>query len=208
MKSKFVLFLLVILFSASLKSQELSIPIKISHKHKIRTIESDSFSLFRVCLSYDSISDKIIERSFEGRVLDYDDKHILLSPFRESNYINYNCDSIFSYEKIFMSSGNSIRIDLKDILKIEKKGYTAGVWESFGIGSIVVGSFTTLVLAPLISIDYKNGEFNSSRYFKTAAVGLGFVTIGIPLTILTKKKTYYFKRKENGKATKIWKVKH
>jgi hypothetical protein len=107
-----------------------------------------------------------------------------------------------------MSSGNSIRIDLKDILKIEKKGYTAGVWESFGIGSIVVGSFTTLVLAPLISIDYKNGEFNSSRYFKTAAVGLGFVTIGIPLTILTKKKTYYFKRKENGKATKIWKVKH
>lgn len=48
---------------------------------------------------------------------------------------------------------------------------------------------TTLLIAPLISINYKTGDFNQKRYYKTALIGLIGIGTSIPMHYLLKTKS-------------------
>lgn len=48
---------------------------------------------------------------------------------------------------------------------------------------------TTLIIAPLISINYKTGDFNQKRYYKTALIGLIGIGTSIPIHYLFKTKS-------------------
>lgn len=76
---------------------------------------------------------------------------------------------------------------------------------TFGGILTLLGSFTTLIVAPLVSINYADGGFNSQRYFKVAGTGLGAAVVGIPLVALFRSKTYVLKD-FSGNDKEIWSV--
>lgn len=68
---------------------------------------------------------------------------------------------------------------------------------------IGVSAFTSLFVAPLVSINYTNGEFNNDLYYKVAGAGLVGIAIGIPTSILTKEKSYSI---NNTQSKNTWSI--
>ncbi len=61
---------------------------------------------------------------------------------------------------------------------------------SFASATTILSFVTAFLIAPLVSIKYRDGGFNTNRYFRWAGVGLAGLTVGIPLTILAPARTY------------------
>lgn len=64
------------------------------------------------------------------------------------------------------------------------------VLKGVGTGLISAGLLTSLIVAPLVAIDYSNGQIRENRYYPVAASGLITMGIGIPLTLSKSSKTY------------------
>lgn len=45
------------------------------------------------------------------------------------------------------------------------------------------GLFSTLILAPLVSINYHNSDFNSKRYYHWALAGIAATGLGLAITL-------------------------
>ena len=87
----------------------------------------------------------------------------------------------------------SDRLEDVPISWIEFIDYTSSFRGTLGeVGGSIGGMsmIAMLLVAPLVSIDYKNGGFNSDRYFIWAGAGLGGLVLSIPLLALSNSKTY------------------
>lgn len=67
---------------------------------------------------------------------------------------------------------------------------------SVGSAFVFVSGITALVIAPLISINYKNGDFNTNRYYSVLTGCAGGLAIGIPIMAFS------------GRGLKKYKIKH
>jgi len=114
------------------------------------------------------------------------------------NYINKQYRTLESYPKE--------KIDIENISHIIYQSDRAGIREEGGYAMIFIGSIVSLVVAPLISIDYSNGGFRTKRYFTTVGIGAGMIGVGIPLTVFNKKKEFYFKRPQDKAVKSLWKI--
>lgn len=56
---------------------------------------------------------------------------------------------------------------------------------------------SAIFVAPLISIDYKNGGFNEQLYYRSAGISLGLATVCLPLSLLTRGKYYPISKASN-----------
>jgi hypothetical protein len=63
-------------------------------------------------------------------------------------------------------------------------------FSTIGTTLIVTGALTALIAAPLSAIDYGGGSFRTERYRNVALGGLAAVTVGIPVSILSRPKKY------------------
>lgn len=62
---------------------------------------------------------------------------------------------------------------------------------NFGGAIAAFSAFAALVVAPLVSVNYKTGDFNQKRYYPVlASCGIGFA-IGIPLNIIFRNNKFY-----------------
>lgn len=70
----------------------------------------------------------------------------------------------------------------------------------FSGSMMVIGAITSLVVAPLASINYSRWSFNANRYFWMAGSGLALVTVNIPIAIISgaSNKFYQLKGSANG----------
>ncbi len=200
-----VIYFLFLVIS-TINSQEYIESFNISNKNIQKTIICDSLDFLRITVNYKPVIAIDSTRILNGRILELTQEKIRILPSLDIIDIDYSCDSSY-YRKQWKSNTKlPTSIKISDISKIEYQSYSAQQWSDNGFASIIIGSLTTLIVAPLISINYKDGSFNSKRYFSTAAIGLGFVSIGIPITIISRKKTYYFKNRINKNRTKIWSI--
>lgn len=97
-----------------------------------------------------------------------------------------------------------------NINNIEYVTYTSPARETLNsIGLIITGYsvITTLLVAPLVSINYREGGFNSDRYFIWAGAGLAGLTIGIPLLSLADEKSYKIANSANTSDKNYWYLK-
>jgi|GEM_PF-6651351 len=81
---------------------------------------------------------------------------------------------------------------------LKQKGLTIGT-----IG-ISVSAITALIVAPLVSINYKNGDFNNTRYYTIAGIGLAGIGVSIPVLIICQPKMYLLTQKHQKKDKKHW----
>jgi hypothetical protein len=69
---------------------------------------------------------------------------------------------------------------------------------------LYLSAATAILAAPLLSIDYKNGGFNSNRYFTLAGAGLGGICLSIPIMLFGQGKYYYLTTRNNLSAGNLW----
>jgi len=114
------------------------------------------------------------------------------------NYIKKQYRNLQSYTKE--------KIDLENISHIIYQSDRASIREEGGYAMIFIGSIVSLVVAPLISINYSNGDFRTKRYITTAGIGAGMMCIGIPLSVFNKKKEIHFKQPKDKTVKSLWKI--
>jgi hypothetical protein len=70
-----------------------------------------------------------------------------------------------------------------------------------------LGAFSALVVAPLVSIDYGNGDFNGDRYMRVAGYSLAATGVGVAVAIGTSKRHYTIARPGETASKKRWTIK-
>ncbi len=199
----FIIFVLVINVG---KSQNIISSFTLEHKKTKKVICNDSLNYLKITIDYIPKIAIDSTRYIHGKIQKISGNFIIISPTIDITFINYSCDSSYYQHRWSQKPSSSTEIKISDIRMMEYQTNSAQHWKFFGDASIFIGGFISLVVAPLISINYKNGGFNKERYFKSAAIGLGIVTIGIPISILSKEKKFFFKDQTCKKKTKIWRI--
>lgn len=106
------------------------------------------------------------------------------------------------YEGIKALRPMSFSIADIDHLTYRKKG-TEGR-SDWGALITTVGALGALVAAPLVSIGYGGGEFNSDRYFRWAGYSLGAAGLGVALIVSGKKRHFDIQRPGQAASKKLW----
>ncbi len=108
----------------------------------------------------------------------------------------------------FDYSGNNLRsINLKNLNHINYNSPSRDIFGQYGSATTLLSILTTFIVAPLASINYENGGFNKNRYYKLAGSGLIGLSVGIPIIILSKTKTYKLRYKNINPAKDLWYIK-
>lgn len=96
-------------------------------------------------------------------------------------------------------------VNLNSITSIDYTSQSRDHWGSFGRTTTFLSSMAALLVAPLVSINYRTGDFNKNRYYKIAGSGLIGLSVGIPLLIYgTHSKKYNLTQKNFNKSKELW----
>jgi hypothetical protein len=104
----------------------------------------------------------------------------------------------------FSSNDNLRNIPLKNLGYIYYRSPSRYFFRNFGIATSFLSAFTSLIVAPLVSINYRNGGFNKDRYFAIAGSGLIGLTVSIPVLIFSKPKYFMMKNQYSKQGKDIW----
>ncbi len=179
----------------------------LEHNKTKKVIYNDTLNYLKISIDYIPQIAKDSSRFVHGTIRKIYKNSMTISPTIDIISVDYSSDSSYYVHKWSQKPPKyTTDINISDIRMIEYQTYKAQHWEFFGDASIFIGGFVSLVVAPLISINYKKGDFNKKRYFSCAAVGLGVVSIGIPISILFKEKKFFLKEQECKKKTKVWRI--
>jgi len=141
---------------------------------------------------------------YRGKILKITTDSITMQPTEIQYQIQSKDSSTFSTQRTFHQNAPVIRFSKDQVGKIFYESRKNDNWKSIGISSMILGCLTSLILAPLISINYSTGKVNSTTYITTASIGLTFVSVGIPLTVVNKEKKYHMKEALKGKKVPVW----
>jgi hypothetical protein len=152
--------------------------------------------------SWKRIEGKLLNVGIDSLTIEYQKEHynkLITTPLASTTTtktINYN-DSV--YEKQFSESYAIDDIDYIDFIRSNE------TWEGVGIVGIICSALTTFVVAPLVSINYKDGTFNSNTYRNWALAGTAGMAISFPIVIFSSKtKRYPMKQNWKGYTKDIW----
>jgi hypothetical protein len=200
---KFILVIILITIFLDIKAQEL----KDITIHKVsdptKTIILCNHLFFDVLTDRDTINNNENIFFYTGEISNVtkDSISIYLKSFTERivqnkdikketqiQYLEY--DSIETLPKVSFCK--------KDIYHIEKSNYKA---ESVHMTMGFISLFSGLVVAPLISINYKNGDFREKMYYYTASISVAFSILNFSLVPAT---THKYWLKNYNKKKKKW----
>jgi len=149
-----------------------------------------------------------LKNSLHGNILELKKTSLLFS---------YSTEHIYSVAKDGYYSINKIHLPYNDYLKksiplnqLNHINYTSPsrlFFTNLGYTITAMSALTTLVVAPLVSINYRNFDFNKDRYYKVASGGLIGLTLGIPLSLINSSKTYKLNYSNNEKRSDYWYIK-
>ena len=98
-----------------------------------------------------------------------------------SRVVNYK-DTLEGYQQIRYAKDNIEYIDYR---------WNNDKLETAGTVGLILSSITTFVVAPLVSIDYKNGTFNSNTYRNWALAGTAGMAVSIPILVVSGKYRWF-----------------
>lgn len=145
-------------------------------------------------------------RMLDGKLLDINKGLIRILPKEEVKTLTFSNGlakkETVRYEDIKALPPISLSIADIDHLSYRKKGAEGRAnWGAFVTSLGVLGA---LVAAPLVSIGYGNGTFNSDRYFRWAGYSLGLSGVGGAMVISSKKRHFSIQRPGQPAASNLW----
>ncbi|MCP3929524.1 MAG: hypothetical protein GY705_10525 [Bacteroidetes bacterium] len=140
-----------------------------------------------------------------GRIDRFTKDSIWLMPeYEELNTQNIKGIKIHSKKQFPKGTIPKVAFNKNEIIYLDLQSDKDIKWTEAGHVLTFLGSLTTLIIAPLVSIEYGNkGKFHSNRYYKWAAVGLGMVGVAIPIYVSSKKKKFDLTFYDNN-VKRIW----
>lgn len=137
---------------------------------------------------YPSLQKRLTD--FSGTILNFDAGSITFSIERElvkENYTNGNKKRSFQYYK----EQEIKKIPVESIQSF----YNTPTLNAYRItaGTTILSAVTTFIIAPIVSYQFKSGQFNKKTYFSVAGAGLAGMAVSIPVTILLRKNALNFK---------------
>lgn len=107
--------------------------------------------------------------------------------YKDGSFMNTQND----YSSFYYSQHEEPRmIALKNLSYIDYSSPTRSTFHAIGVSTMIISAVTTLVVAPLLNIDYRNGTMNTTGYFNTVKVGLVGVAFGFPIAYFSRTKRY------------------
>ena len=199
---KHLLFVLLLLAVAmpEIAAQDTWITLKSGKKEK--TLKTDQSQFLE--LSFNIAGDTLTcgYQSFSGTILSVDDKFIHFQPELETLTTTRADGFSTKYMTKYPAGSTNVTLPLGEIGQIAYRSKSSKGWFDTGGMLTLMGSFTALVVAPLVSIKYDSGGFNHERYFNWSAGGLACVSVGVPLMVFNKKKKFYLRDGSHGKQ--VW----
>lgn len=193
-----VFLLTIFLDSKSQVSKEISLH-KISGTKKIIKLNDELF--FDVIKDRDSIKNNENVFLYNGQVANVSKDSITIysESFTERIIRNNDVKKEINIDRLIYDSIETLPVVSfckRDIYHIEKSN-TKGM--NFYLGMGFISLFSGLVVAPLISINYKNGEFKEKIYYYTASISVAFSILNFSLVPTTTHKYWlknYYKNKK------------
>lgn len=87
-------------------------------------------------------------------------------------------------------------------IKISPRFNTSGISPTIALFSTI----TTLIVAPLVSINYKTGDFSQSKYYTTAGIGLIGIGASIPIYFIFRDKKINLYQNDGVVTKKTWRL--
>ncbi len=155
--------------------------------------------------------------SFNGAIKDFTDTSIRFIFQQENIEIDFENGKTAYIENIYYKEdtnnedyfSRSEKFAEKEILiknisdiEISRKFNTSGISPTIALFSTIA----TLIVAPLVSINYKNGDFNQSRYYTTAGIGLIGIGASIPIYFIFKDKKINIYQNDGVATKKTWRL--
>jgi hypothetical protein len=140
--------------------------------------------------------DTVISESYSGDIVSFSADSIVFKPYWYYKHESYNSsrydsdsDSSITINKNFSDTENNlISINKEDIDHIGRDPIMGFV----GSGIAGISMFTLIIVAPLVSVRYIHGGFNSDRYLLWAKYSLIGVAVGYPANIFFQTREYRF----------------
>jgi hypothetical protein len=175
---------------------------KIKLKSKSELISPGSFSLTIDAAAKDPsiLSNKITYDIIYFNRLD--GKNLSFNYKNEA--IEYSMDSKTYTDYLNCSRDKNIVINLDNLKEIDYMKSTNNTLFGVGYFAMSLSFITSAVIAPLVSINYKNGDFNKERYYKVAGSGLICMGASIPLLFFGKTKTYKMTQFGKEQDKELW----
>ncbi len=154
---------------------------------------------------------------FNGAIKDFTDSSIRFIFHQENINVDYENGKTANIENNYYKDDKT-EIDplwrnekyeekeilLKNITDIEisQKFMVSGISPTVALFSTI----TTLIIAPLISINYKTGNFNQSKYYTTAGIGLIGIGASIPIYFIFRDKKINLYQNDGVVTKKTWRL--
>ncbi|MCB0588858.1 MAG: hypothetical protein KDD06_26450 [Phaeodactylibacter sp.] len=97
-----------------------------------------------------------------------------------------------------------VAYSIADISHLTYRNKGAEGWTNMGGIITTLGALNALVVAPLVSINYGSGEFNSEQYLRWAGYSLGATGVGVTLLLSSKKRHFEIQRPGQAASRKLW----
>lgn len=138
-----------------------------------------------------------------GTIESISDTSVTMNPWSESAYITYfNGDESEVYTTY--TSQNKMQLSINQIEYLQYSSPTRDFLHNFGTTTASLAALTALIVAPLVSINFKNGDFKKNTYYRVAGYSLIGLGVSIPIIALTKPKQYLLLEKDTGAERDYW----
>ncbi len=182
-------FLFPLVFQINAQNYEVwlweSVDLKLQNNKtgKVKTLSGTKAAYTNISSTLKSNDTIQTTRDVTGKIIEIDQQHIILQP--TSDYYNHFRSSMGSQQIWnnygFFEKTDPVRLKKNKVSEVAYQTRTAQTFESIGIAGGLLGLTTSLLVAPLASIQYRKGGFNKDRYFVLAGSGLAAATIGFTL---------------------------
>ncbi len=173
-----------------------------------RIIYSPNSYAFTSFTLFDSVEYTSALTTYNGAISNFDSNNIYLNYFRLNILTNIDREGNYIQHYYFSNNDSTIQLKIKDIKYCEiqtNKFENIANWGGIFIAS---GIATSLVLAPLVSINYHNFNFNSKRYYHWALAGLGATGIGLTLNLTHQPRRIDILQPNETPAKNKWRVQY
>jgi len=179
------------------------------------------FDEFQYYINYEesNLEKGIINQSgsFNGAIKNFTDSSIRFIFQQENINIDYESGKTAYIENNYYKEiGKDDDPFMRDENLIEKEILTKNItniqishsFNTSGISPTIAlfSTITTLIVAPLVSINYKTGDFNQSKYYTTAGIGLIGIGASIPIYFVFRDKKIKLYQNDGVVTKKTWRL--